>query len=90
MREEIEILKDDADAHPDAVDEIVLLRGRQLPRRRPVQLDVADPDLPSSNRSRRFKHRSMVDLPQPDGPRMVVSCPSAIWNVALFSTDNAP
>ena len=45
---------------------------------------------PSSNCSSRFRQRSIVDLPQPDGPRIVVSWPSAIWNVAPLRTVAAP
>ena len=91
MRKEIEILKDQTDAHPDAIDEIVSRLGRrQRLRRRAVHLDVADPDEAFVERSSRFRQRSIVDLPQPDGPRMVVSWPSAMRKVARFRTDVAP
>ena len=44
MREQIEVLKDQSDAHPDAMDQRVFLRGRQRCRRRAVHLDIADLD----------------------------------------------
>ena len=44
MRKQVEVLEDQADPQPDAVDEIVFLGRRQRRRRRAAHFDVADPD----------------------------------------------
>ena len=46
VRKEVEVLKDQSDAQPHAVDQIVLRPHRQLRLRRATDVDVADPDVP--------------------------------------------
>ena len=46
MREEVEVLEDQADPHSDAVNELVLLGGRQPSRRGPADFHIADSNVP--------------------------------------------
>ncbi len=52
-------------------------RDVALLRREPIDPPLADVDLAGRQLSRPAIRRSSVDLPQPDGPRMVTSSPSA-------------
>ena len=46
--------------------------------------------VPPCASSRRFRQRSSVLFPEPDGPMMQTTSPSSTWNVISFKTSFEP